>query len=781
MVKERSTSSWSTARDLPKISALIAVIAVMWVTLWQLHPSLLFSNTLDTGGDTGAHVALAAYLENTLLPHWHLTGWYPGWYDGYPLYSYYFVLPDLLAALGAHLIGFDIAFKLATILGSLLLPLCAYAMGKLFGLKGAMPAALAVATLPFLFDPTFTIDGGNLFSTLAGEYSFSFSLSIALLLIGLIARGVRTGKGKILTPFVAMVCLAAHFVPYLYVMVLGTVLVSLGLIARGWRGDDTLDYPEGLLKGSDELDPRAVLSWSAFVGLFSAALSAWWVLPFATSQLFANPMGYSNDTAFVAHLFPTADLWVVVLAFGGVLFGLSRRSRFALTLTVGLVVFGLAFRFMPQGSLWNERVIPLWFISLYLLVGYFAGGMVSEVARWWRRNHPRALGEDACAPGAQFGPLVLLLMGLLVTVPPLIPNATLDSALSKVGITVSSNQVSSWAQWNYSGYQGKTAWPEYHALMTMMAKIGRTYGCGRAMWEYNSDQNRFGTPMALMLLPYWTNNCIGSQEGLLFESSATTPYHFLIQAEVSQSPSNPQVGLPYGSLDVALGVKHLQMLGVRYLITETTASTKQAASLSSLTKLDTTGPWPGGATWTVWLIHNSATVVGLSQTPTVVPGIDKTHDTWLHANVAWFLNESDWGHLLAASGPNTWARSTERLPATYGHISHPAVISQVAMGLQSVSFDTSRLGAPVLVKVSYFPRWHVSGATGPYRVSPNLMVVIPTQHHVVLTYGSNPTTSSGVAITWAAIVVLLVLSLLSWWRRRASPELKRAIPTYSAH
>ncbi len=769
--KAAPKSSWSTARDLPKISALIAVIGVIWVTLWQLHPSLLFSNTLDTGGDTGAHVALAAYLEHTLLPSGHLTGWYPGWYDGYPIYTYYFVLPDLLAALGAHVLGFDIAFKLATVLGALILPICAYAMGRLFGLKGALPSALAVATLPFLFDGSFTIDGGNLFSTMAGEYSFSFSLSIALLLIGLVARGVRTGKGRLLTPLVAMVCLAAHFVPYLYAIVLGLTVALMALVPQHWRGDDTLDTPEGLLRDPSELGRRKVVGWCVQVAVLAAALSAWWVLPFATSQLYANPMGYSNDTAFVAHLFPTADLWVAALALCGVIYGIARRSRFAFTLTIGAAVFGLAFRFMPQGSLWNERLIPLWFISLYLLMGYFAGGVVTETARWWRRRHERELGHDASAAGAQFGPLVLLLLALLVVIPPIIPNATLDRALSKIGITVGANQVSSWAQWNYSGYQGKPAWPEYHAIMTMMSTVGAEYGCGRAMWEYNSDQNRFGTPMALMLLPYWTNNCIGSQEGLLFESSATTPYHFLIQAEVSQSPSDPQVGLPYGGLDVALGVQHLQMLGVRYLITETQAATLQAASVPSLTKIDSTGPWPGGSKWTVWLIHNSPTVVGLDQTPTVVPGIDKNHTTWLNANVAWFLHPSSWSHLLAASGPSTWARAGERVPAGYGRIANPTAISDVSMGLQGLSFTSSQLGKPVLVKVSYYPRWKVQGAMGPYRVSPNLMVVIPTAHRVVMTYGSDPMTSLGVTITWIALFVVAGLFVLSLWRRRVSPKL----------
>ena len=91
------------------------------------------------------------------------------------------------------------------------------------------------------------------------------------------------------------------------------------------------------------------------------------------------------------------------------------------------------------------------------------------------------------------------------------------------------------------------------------------------MWEYSASENRFGTPEALMLLPYWTNGCIDSMEGLLFESSTTTPYHFLNQAELSAGPSEPEVGLPYGALDVTLGVQHLQLLGVKYFMAETPA------------------------------------------------------------------------------------------------------------------------------------------------------------------------------------------------------------------
>ena len=58
-------------------------------------------------------------------------------------------------------------------------------------------------------------------------------------------------------------------------------------------------------------------------------------------------------------------------------------------------------------------------------------------------------------------------------------------------------------------------------------------------------------------------------------------------------------------------------------------------------------------------------------------------------------------------------------------------------------FHVSRVGVPMLVKISYYPRWHATGASGPYRVSPNLMVVVPTSKDVSLVYGSTPAITLG--------------------------------------
>ena len=258
------------------------------------------------------------------------------------------------------------------------------------------------------------------------------------------------------------------------------------------------------------------------------------------------------------------------------------------------------------------------------------------------------------------------------------------------------------------------------------------------MWEYNADQNRFGTPEALMLLPYWTNNCIDSMEGLYFESSATTPYHFLDQAELSVSPSDPMVGLPYGGLDVAFGVQHLQMLGVRYYIAFSPAVIKQANRDPELTLIAKTKKWPSpGDQWFIYKIASSPMVVPLKTLPNIVANTT-SRVGWLNANTTWWLDPKLWGTVAATTGPSNWPTAASVTTMDDAHDVAQGHGDRLEVGLQSISFHVSQIGVPVLVKISYFPRWHATGATGPYRVSPNLMVVIPTSNNVSMVYGSTP-------------------------------------------
>lgn len=781
------------------------VLAVIVVTILQLHPALLLSSTTITGGDTGSHLAMPAYLR-TQGNLFNLTPWYPGWFAGMPAYTYYFVLPDVLAVLASYVINFAVAFKLATVLGSVLMPIMAYCMGRLFRAPRPVPLALAMATLPFLFDASFTIDGGNLFSTMAGEYAFSLSLALCLVTIGLFARGVRTGRGYWAAALALSATLASHVLPWFFTIAAVGVLVVFELLQRRGIGDPREERVAG--------DYARPFRFALGAGLLSGGLSAWWLFSFIDTQNLTNSMGYTNVDVSTLHAVfsmlgwfndkggAAGDRWVIVLAAIALIVAFWVRDRLGMVLVTLVGLSLLAFVLDPQSVIWNQRLVPFWFISIYLSAGWLVGYTLARWTALAKRRRPWLVtyvdeefgGYEREYVAAEHEParetvlevhevmvddvdlddpegrttrrtaratVAIMVIGLLSTLPGLVAPVA-----SAIGLNTSGNQVASWANLNYAGYQKQPAWPEYHDLMTTMARVAQRYGCGRAMWEYSIDEQRFGTPMALMLLPYWTNNCVGSMEGLFFESSATTPYHFLDQAELSVSPSNPQLGLNYGQLDVALGVQHLQMLGVKYYIAYSPSIIRQADRDPALRLIASTKPWPSpGVRWRIYLIKNSPLVVPLATMPNVVSGIT-SRVGWLSANEEWWLNSSLWPVLGAESGPATWPRAASIQHMQVRNISGTTKVGNVKVGTQTLSFHVSRVGVPVLVKISYFPRWKATGAAGPYRVSPNLMVVVPTSHDVSLIYASTPALFWGNVVSDVAVLAGLVVLWLSLKRRK---------------
>ena len=850
---------------VPGAITIITIASVIVVTLSQLHPSMLLTNTTTTGGDTGAHIAMPKYLES-LISHGHLTGWDPGWYDGFPLYTFYFTLPDFFIAVGAKVISYDVAFKLGTILGSVILPVCAWACGRFFRLRPPIPTLLAAATLPFLFDYTFTIYGGNLFSTLAGEYSYSFSLSLAILFLGLFACAVREGRYRGWAAVVLALCVLSHIIPGFYALGGALILTLIELLPARW----------GIADGGELFwrnnEPRVHVPWTrtlwwagSTVGI-GLLLSGFWLVPFGLEHAYTTSMGYTNVEGW-AQYFREADAWALVIAGIGVLLAFWLRSRFGIALTILGIASALATAVDPQGSLYNVRLLPLWFISVYLMAAWTFGTICIAVAETWRRSRatrleeqeatpplwvavapgggsgpggadpggvgsgtsawsgpdaggfgtasaaamddldgdgseapdaepidtwagvdgadqpgpppqpraarrrPRAVPTGRWAPAAVSGAVLGLLAVMAIVVPPFILPA------SSLPVTVGPNEVTNWSNYNYEGYEGQASWPEYHSIMQTMDSVSARYGCGREMWEYSPSENRFGTPEALMLLPYWTNGCIDSMEGLLFESSTTTPYHFIDQAELSETPSDPEVGLPYGPVDVTLGVQHLQLLGVKYFMAETPEVEAQANADPALKLVAKTGPWTydyDGATshttWDIYVVKDSPLVSPLANDPVVLSGVKPASSSWLQPSLNWYGDPSRWNVELAQDGPSSW-------PRTPVSDMHPAVkhvgttrVTDISQTDTTVSFHVSRVGTPVLVKVSYFPNWHASGADGPWRVTPNLMVVVPTSHDVTLSYGGSSADTLGLLATLAGVILLVALfvvpTLRRWWSRR---------------
>ena len=199
---------------------------------------------------------------------------------------------------------------------------------------------------------------------------------------------------------------------------------------------------------------------------------------------------------------------------------------------------------------------------------------------------------------------------------------------------------------------------------------------------------------------------------------------------------------------MAEGIQHLQMLGVKYFMAETPDIEAAADADSNLQLVGQVGPFPvtytSGSkttveqrTWKIYKVADSAEVAPLIYQPVVMTGVSKGAQAWLTASESWYLNPSRWDVYEAASGPKSWARVSPT--ANPPRVALPPVhVSNIHEGTESISFDVDQVGVPVLVKTSYFPNWTASGASGVYRVTPNLMVVVPTSTHVTLNYGYTP-------------------------------------------
>ena len=794
--------------------ALLIAGRTRWATAQRWAVALGVAGVAGAGklfvGDVEVNRAIAALLLPAACGGWawHLLRARPRW-------RAVAAVAAVVLALLVVSMPYGVSLKIVAIAGVVALPVAVWAMVRTAGVGLEGQALAAVATLLFLFDRSFNIYGGNLMSTMAGEFAYSLGLAVAVLFIGVAARGMDSGRHRVLAGALLALTGLLHLFSAFLALAATAALLSTGR----WQRAAWLQR----------------LRWTLLTGALSAALSAWWVLPFWWNRGLLNDMGWGKERRYLSSLWsrssfdygflvnhPVLQVFVVVAVAGSALL-LFRRSgplrfrgwsRLHVALTVTGVIFAVAFVVMPEGRLWNVRILPFYYLTVYLTAALAVAELIGWGRSWLDGRHAYRVeaGADVSRFAALAGSLaaggcvalgalaVLVMVGLPLRS---LPGGGLgnDGAYRWGPFSSSeSNLGTYWVQYNFEGYEGRQPTAdgggsaEYWDLVDTMGRVGESRGCGPSLWEYGSGRlGSYGTPMAPMLLPYWTDRCIGSMEGLYFEASATTPYHFLMQSELSAAPSRAQRDLPYSALDVAQGTEHLRAMGVRYYMAFTDDAVGQARAVPELEEVASSGPW------VVFEVAGSAPVTGLDRLPVVVDGIGRSSDSWLEASVGAFLAEGPDAPLLAADGPEEWPRMT--LPSTHSESGaesgtsdagrqqvmrrladmlpeaapraevEPAVVSDVVRRDHSISFSVDRVGTPVLVHTSYFPNWSASGAEGPFRVTPNFMVVVPTDTQVRLDFGHS-------AVEWIALVITLGGLVAVGWIlvRGREPDMLRREP-----
>jgi hypothetical protein len=761
------------------VLALCSLIVLVVLQPWDIATA----NT-PTGGDMGAHVYAPAYLRDTLLPDWRLMGWSQDWFAGFPVFYFYFPLPSLTIVALDFILPYGVAFKVVTTLGLLAMPFAVYFHSRAMKLGRTVALVTAGAAPVFIFFESFTIYGGNMASTLAGEFSFAWSFSLSLVYLGLLMKGVADDRRYLKW---AALALAATALTHVLTTI---VAVFASLFVLGWR------------KGVS----RTLLIW-----VWGFSIAAFWALPLVARSGLTSDRGWGPLTRW-EEVFPI-EVWLLIpFAITGAIWAMrtTRRAGPMIGATLLPLIYFPLPNILPElfpevfdgerWKLWNGRLLPYWYFGL----AFFAAVALGAGVVWLSRRLPARLSPyvprllllvvvavatglvaaATKAPDWAWIPVVVIglaLIGLTFLLSPTVDTRRFLSiagvGLLVLGAASSVTYVDGWARWNYRGYEGKEPWPEYEGLMLELDKLPP----GRVMWESNSELNKYGTPMAPMLIPYWTEGSHGSMEGLFFESSITTPFHFINHSEMSFRPSNPIPGLIYHTFDMERGLSHMDTYGVDYYVSFTPEAAEKANGIEGYDLITTTGPF------NIFRLPETQLVEPLTYQPSVYPApergvfasligsetvtgsdgqpLNSFHDMALE----WYEDIDNMHRVVTADGPEDWPRieGIDQRPDTPIGASTGAV-SNVVVDDHRISFTTTAVGVPHVVKVSYFPNWTATGADGPWRATPSLMVVVPTEREVVLEFKDTWAESGGKLLT------LVGLAGVAWatfvWRRRTDRE-----------
>ena len=140
-------------------------------------------------------------------------------------------------------------------------------------------------------------------------------------------------------------------------------------------------------------------------------------------------------------------------------------------------------------------------------------------------------------------------------------------------------------------------------------------------------------------------------------------------------------------------------------------------------------------------------------------------ESFLDAALRWYDDVDALDRWLVEKGPEAWLRIDDADSDIRRQLPVDGSVTNVVLENHRIAFDTTAIGVPHLVKVSYFPNWDARGAAGPYRAAPSLMVVVPTEGHVEIVFADTRAEIAGKALTGATLV-----GLVGWWlvrRRRA--------------
>lgn len=735
--------------------------------------AFLNSDNWPTGGDAASHLLYAKLYADDLLFKGQILPWVPEVFGGMPFLSYYFPLPFIVIALLSKLIGLASAFKWGGFMAAMLLPGAVFmASRRWLGFSWQAGFFGGLGALAFVLHEQNSIWGGNLLSTLAGEFAYSYGLLFAVLAMMAWARAINLGRGWLLAAMMEAASGFSHGFPLL-VVGFSSAFLLLDAAASG----------------------NIKRARTSFMLLFKGhalafAMLGGWLWPMLEMHSLTIPNDASFPLSGWRDLLP-GTLWpilgggvlgLIMLAFPSVRRGWDDAQRRATCYFASAA--GLAAVFFIAGDqlgLADIRFFPLTWLLGGIACGWLAGQALASFGRlaacyfisaavlaplaWYARDwldladmshYPKWLlawlaASAACGWLAQ---RALTSFAGFTTTDKHNDSVTLQLArvllLAAAGIGLLGwiaphvQRAPDWGLWNHSGLDPKPQWQNLNKLFPAMEG---TLWSPRMSFEHDPANNDLGSTRTLEALPMFIKHR-PVLEGLYMESALLGPAAYLVQSEISLQPSSPLVRFPSASLDPEFAARHLNFLHADTILLRSKEAKGAIEASGQFVKIAESAPF---ALYRVKRFDSR-----LAQVVTQPIRIRPMHD-WMQDAFGWFRTRSRFDAYLPVYGKD----DKPLQPAKSA-----TLVREKKLERDELVFETDAIGAPHMIKIAYHPRWQLASKGSMRIAGPGFLLVVPEEQEIRLVYGHTMIGKIGMTATCIAILIALFVA----WHNRTHPS-----------
>lgn len=747
------------------------LLLLAWFFIRYLPLKELSGPEPATGGDMGSHFFPLVTLVKHGIPNWTPRVWNPGNLGGEPHLVHYFPFPYLLMAVLSIFMPLGKAFNWGTLLPLLLLPSSVYVCLRGLGSKFPVPILGAAASVCFLLNESYSMWGGNAVSTLAGQFAHVYGLVLLLLGIGALGREIRRGY----RPYLSALLFAALTLSHAYVM-LGLPFFFVSFI---WL------FPH---------QTQSKRFWTCFwSGALAVLFSLWFIIPMVDNSKWTTEFSIEWNSGKLIYevlpviFYPAIAILVtecITLCIHGRV-GSTREKVARLLGIVGSVVaiftLTIIVRYAPdfaatEFSYYFDRVLPIVCgVAAALAVVGVTGLPVRRPAvdrarvlalRFWMIpicgylyyyfQFPRiGLVDVRAFPQAQLflcilaGSIVGRIIGMMGRIPAYflaLPLAVVTMWWTDVHVTNFPN----WTKWNYSGWQTKPLYPD---LAKLSEELKGNFSMPRVVYEHNDVNNGAGTVRVFEMIPYFMNRA--TLESLYLQASILAPMAFLIQADVSKTPSCPFRQYECRAYDLGRAKDSLNLMGVGELILTTTELLEQANKSSYLEPGKMFGPWQ--------LFHakHQPRLAGLLlQRPDLIDA-----PNWKRIFYDWFKTYEVSKPFLVLDRELPPALRELIVNRTEPWPYKPECEPTVDVDFSRLVLRTPCPGVPHYLKFAYHPSWVADTGDDPFIVSPGFIGIVPSKEVVVLKFGQRLVWQLAGFISIAVFVVVYGIGLMGLLKR----------------